>query len=72
MLFGTDIQSMYFISTAFLKYKINGVHVTQFQLAYIRNTTHISQKMVKLCHEVHNVWWGNSNLELQECEYCIN
>ena len=33
--FGTDNQSMYFISTIFLKDKINGVLVPQFQLVYI-------------------------------------
>ena len=38
--FGTDFQSMYFISTRFLKDKIDGVCVPQFKLAYIFNTTH--------------------------------
>ena len=31
--FSTDNQSMYFMSTRFLKGKINGVCVTEFQLA---------------------------------------
>ena len=37
--FGTNYQSILFMSTRFLKYKNNGVHVTQSQLAYIRDTT---------------------------------
>ena len=42
--FGTDCFSTRFMSTRFLKDKIYGVRVTQFQLAYICNTTHPSQK----------------------------
>ena len=71
--FGTDRQSMYFISTRFLKYKIGGFHVPQFQLAYICSTTHLSRKyFVKLCHKVHYMWWTNQDLGLQEWEDCIN
>ena len=52
--FGMDCKQMYFMSTKFLKDKINGVHVTQFQLAYICNTTHPSHKHLdKLGGEVH-------------------
>ena len=52
--FGTDRQSMYFMSTIFLKDNINGVRVPQFQLAYIRDTTQTSHKnVVRLCGEVH-------------------
>ena len=72
VLFGTDSQSMYFMSTIFLKYKINGVCVTQFQLSYIHNTTyHPHTNLVKFCCEVHYMWWWNQDLELQEWEYCI-
>ena len=42
--FRTDCQSMYFISTGFLKYKIGVVCVPQFQLSYIYNTTHSSHE----------------------------
>ena len=41
----------------FLKYKINGVYVPQFQIAYIRDTTRPSHKnLVKFYHEVHYIW----------------
>ena len=64
--FGTDHQSMYFMSTRFLRDKINGVRVPQFQLDYIRDTTDPSHKnLVKLCCEVHYMWWVNQYLELQ-------
>ena len=33
--FVTDLQSMFFVSTILLKYNICGLHVPQFQLAYI-------------------------------------
>ena len=70
--FGTDSKSIYFMSNIFLKYKIDGVHVTLFQLACICNTTHPSHNVfVELCHEVHYMWWGNQELELQEWDYCI-
>ena len=36
--FGTDFQLMFYISTRFLKYNIDGILVPQFQLAYICNT----------------------------------
>ena len=69
VLFGTYHKSMYFIPTIFLIYKINGVRVPQFQLDYIRNTTHSSHKrLVGLCREVHYMWRGNQYLELQEWE----
>ena len=42
--FGTDRQLMYFMSTRFLKYNINGVSVPQFQLDYIYNKTNPSYK----------------------------
>ena len=59
------------MSTRFLKGEINVVHIPQFKLAYIRNTTHYSLFFVKLCREVHYVWWGNQDLEQQEWEDCI-
>ena len=63
---------MYFISIVSLKGKNNEVHVLQFQLAYICDTTHSSHKnLVELCSEVHYMWWGSHDLELQEWEGCI-
>ena len=44
VLFGKYRQSMYFMSTIFLKDNIDAVRVPQFQLAYIRNTNHTSHK----------------------------
>ena len=38
--FGIDIQKMFYLSTRLLKYNIDGVHVPQFQLAYISDTIH--------------------------------
>ena len=53
MPFGIDRQSMYFISTRFLKEKINVVRVPQLQLSYIRDTSHpLHKHFIKLCHEV--------------------
>ena len=67
MSFGTDRQSMYFMSTIFLKDNINGVRVPKFQLDYIRDTTHPSHKyLVKFCRELHYMWWVKQYLELQE------
>ena len=59
-----DCQSMYFMSTRFLKDNIYGVHVLKFQLAYIRDTTNPShENVVKLCREVNYMWWENQDLE---------
>ena len=67
VLFGIDHQSMYFMSNIFLKYNIDGFRVPQFQLDYIRDTTHqFDTNLVKLCHDMHYMWWGNQELELQE------
>ena len=67
--FGTYCQSMYFMLTIFIKDKINEVFVLQFQLAYIRDTTHPSHKhLAKLCYEVHYMLWGDQYLELLEWE----
>ena len=53
----TDFQSMYFLSTRFLKDKMNEVFVPLFQLAYIFETTHNQQtNLVKLCCEGHYMW----------------
>ena len=72
VLFIKDRQSMYFMSTGFLKDNINGVRVPQLQLAYIHHRNNPSGKnLVKLCHELHYMWWGNKYLELQEWEGCI-
>ena len=50
-----------------LKDKINGIRVPQFKLAYICDTTYPSHKnLVKLCSEVHYMWWINQYLELHE------
>ena len=60
---------MYLMSIRFLKDKINGFCVTQFQRAYISITNNTSHTFVdKLCHEVHYMWWGNQYLELHEWE----
>ena len=61
--FGTDLQSIYFMSTRFLKDKIGGVCVPQFQLSYIRNTTHpLHKNMVKFFHGMHYICQGNQEL----------
>ena len=53
---GTDSQSMYLMSTIFLKYNINEVCVIKFQLSYICNTNNSSHKtFVKFCHEIHYI-----------------
>ena len=47
----TDCQSMYFISTRFLKYNINGFRAPHFQLYYIHDKIHTSLKQLfKFCH----------------------
>ena len=46
VLFGTYFQSMYFMSIVFLKDKINGFRVTQFQLAYICDINHPSHHIL--------------------------
>ena len=67
--FRTYCQQVYFISTRLLKDNTNRVLVPQFQLAYIGDTTHPSNKtLVKLCCGVHYMRWGNQDLELQEWE----
>ena len=44
---------MYFMPTRLLMDNINEVHVTKFQLPYIRDTTRpLHKKFVKMCHEV--------------------
>ena len=58
---------MYFMSNRFLEDNINGVRVTKFQIAYIRDTTNPSHNfLVKLCFEVHYMWWINQYFGLQE------
>ena len=53
---GTDRQSMYFMSTIFLKDNINSVCVIKFQLSYICNTNNSPHKtFVKFCHEIHYI-----------------
>ena len=52
--FGTDLQSMYFMSTRLLKDKIETVLVLQFQIDNIRDRTHpLHKSLVKLCCEEH-------------------
>ena len=64
--FRTDRQSVYFISTRLFKDKIDGVRVKKFQLAYVCNRNHPSHKNVVIfCREVHYMWWGNQEWELQ-------
>ena len=54
VLFGTEYPSMFFMSTRFLRDKIYGSRVLKFQLYYIRDTTHPSNKcLVELCCEIH-------------------
>ena len=61
------------MSTRFLKEKIDVVYVPRFQLAYILAITHTSHKnLVKLCREVHYMWWLNQYLEPQEWEDFTN
>ena len=58
--FVTYSQSIYFMSTRFLKYKIDGDLVPQFQFSCICNTTLPSHKtLVGLCCEVASMCWGN-------------
>ena len=50
VLISTDLQSMHFMSTRWIKDNINGFYVTKFQLDYICDTTHPANKnLVKLC-----------------------
>ena len=61
--FGTDHQSMFYITTRLLKGNIDGFRVQKFQLAYILYTTYPSHKnLVKFCFDVHYMWWGNQEL----------
>ena len=70
--FGTYLQSMCFMSARLLKYNIDGVCVPQFQLGYIHNTTHpLHKSLVKLCSDLHQMWWGKKLLKLQKWEYLI-
>ena len=51
------------MSTSLLKDDIDGVHVPQFQLAYIRNTTNtLHNDLVNMCCYVHYMCWGNQYL----------
>ena len=57
------------MSTRFLKDNINVFRVPQFKLAYTCDKIHPShKKLVKLCLEVHCMWWVNQDLELQQWE----
>ena len=47
--FGTDCQSIVFMSTRLLKYKIDLVCIPQFQVAYICNRTHPSHIFLLSC-----------------------
>ena len=59
--FGTDCQSMYFMSTRFLKGNMNGVRVLQFQIDYICNTTHPSHKIWLSCVVNYIICGGEIN-----------
>ena len=56
--FGIDHQSMYLMSTRFLKGNIYGVSVPPLQLSYIRDTTHPSQKNWLSCVVKYNICGG--------------
>ena len=61
------------MSAILLKESIDGVHVTIFQFGYIRDTTNPPHKiLVKLCCEVHYIWWKSQFMEPEYCKYCIN
>ena len=60
--FGTYLQSMYFMSIRFLKDKINGVRVPQFQLVQISDTTHPSHKNWLICVVKYIVCGGKFNI----------
>ena len=63
--FGTDRQSMFYIWTIFLRDKVDGVRVPQFQLTYIHNKNHpLNKNLAKLWRDVNYMWWGNQELEL--------
>ena len=48
------------MSSRFLKDNIDVVSAPQFKLAYIRDTTHPSNKILSgLCLELHYMWWLN-------------
>ena len=65
VLFGTDHQSMHFMPTN----NIDGVSVPKNSSSYICDTTHPSHNFfIKLCWEVHYMWWVNQYLEQQEWE----
>ena len=66
MSLGTYFQSMYFMTTRFLRDNIDGVRVPKFQLFTLLTQRIIEIKMVRLCREVNYMWWGNQYLELQE------
>ena len=57
VLFGTDFQSMFVVSTIFSKDNIYGVHSPQFKLNYIFNIKKSShRKLVIFCCDVHYMW----------------
>ena len=58
--FVTYCQSMFYMSTRFLKYDIYGVYVPQFQLAYIydKNNTLHNDIFILFCG-VYCMWWWN-------------
>ena len=58
VLFDTYHQSRYYMSTIFLKDKINGFCVPQFQLACIRDTTYSSHKIWLSCVVKYNICGG--------------
>ena len=63
MSFGTDIQSIFCMLNILFKKNIDGPSFPPFELAYICNTTHSLHKyLVKLCSDVHYLWWGNQEL----------
>ena len=55
------------MSNMFLTENIGGDHIPQFNIDLICNKNIPSHKhMVKLCREVHYMWWWNQELDLQE------
>ena len=62
---------MFQISHRFLKKKIYVFCVKKFQPAYVYNTTDPSHKgLTKFCCDMHYIWQGKQDLELQDQEYC--
>ena len=70
--FGTDLQSMFYMPTIFLKDNTDSVLMPQFQISYIHDATNfLHNNLVRLCYDVKYMWRGEQYLEFQEWEDCI-